>query len=167
MRVSSIIAIVLVALATPILHADDYIKDGKLTHKLKITQLQGGFAGFTGIEYTIDPDGAWAAASVFNKKLTPKAKGDLTAKELESLAATLAKYELAKLPAKSGKQPGANPHTITIEFGKHKAILVGQTPPKLNKDNPTGSVDSRFAGIYQGVVGLLKAEIKKNPDRDK
>ena len=27
--------------------ADDYIKDGKLTHTLKITQLQGGFAGFT------------------------------------------------------------------------------------------------------------------------
>src|SRR5262245_38264053 len=94
--------------------ADDYIKDGKLTHTLKITQLQGGFAGFTGFEYTIEPDGTWTSGSVFRMKTTPKNNGKLTAKELETLAAILAKNELNKLPEKSGKQPGANPHTIEI-----------------------------------------------------
>jgi hypothetical protein len=147
-----------------IVHADDYIKDGKLTHTLKITQLQGGFAGFTGFEYTIEPDGAWTSASVFKMKATPKNNGKLTAKELETLAAILAKNELDKLPAKAGKQPGANPHQITIEFGKTKAQLVGQTPPKVDATNPTGSVESRFAAIYQGVTGLLK-DAKKSADK--
>ena len=63
--------------------ADDFIKDGKLTHTLKITQLQGGFAGFTGFEYTIEPNGAWTSASVFRMKTTPKNNGKLSAKELE------------------------------------------------------------------------------------
>jgi hypothetical protein len=144
--------------------ADDYIKDGKLTHTLKITQLQGGFAGFTGFEYTIEPNGAWTSASVFRMKTTPKNNGKLSAKELESLAAILSKNELDKLPAKSGKQPGANPHTIAIEFGKTKANLVGQSPPKVDGTNPTGSVESRFAGIYQGVTGLLK-DAKKSAEK--
>jgi hypothetical protein len=150
--------------ATSIVTADDYFKAGKLTQTLKITQLQGGFAGFTGFEYTIEPDGTWASASVFRQKTTPKDKGKLSAKELEAVAAILAKNELDKLPPKSGKQPGANPHTITIEFGKTKAVLVGQTPPKVDANNPKGTVESRFAGIYQGVIGVLKGAGKKKAE---
>jgi hypothetical protein len=149
------------------LNADDYLtKAGQLTQELKVVQLQGGFAGFTGVQYTIARDGVWTSVSVFNKKTTPKDKGKLTAKELEKLAALLDKYDLAKLPAKAGKQPGANPHTIAFEYGKQKASLVGQTPPKLDKENPAGTVESRFAGIYQGVVELLApAKDKKSADR--
>jgi hypothetical protein len=144
--------------------ADDYLtKDGKLTQKLKITQLQGGFAGFTGFEYTIEPDGTWSSASLFKQKSTPKNNGKLTAKELESLAALLKKNDVEKLPAQSGKRPGANPHTITIEFGKAKASLVGQMAPKFDADNPA-TVDSRFADIYQGVNNLLK-NAKKDADK--
>lgn len=150
--------------AASIATADDYIKDGKLTQTLKITQLQGGFAGFTGFEYTIEPDGTSATASVFRQKTTPKDKGKLSAKELEAVAAILAKNELDKLPPKSGKQPGANPHTITIEFGKTKAVLVGQTPPKVDPTNPMSTVESRFAGIHQGVVGMLKGAGKKKAE---
>jgi hypothetical protein len=166
MRVTSaaFLVLTLLFLTTSILHADDYLtKDGKLTQQLKITQLQGGFAGFTGFEYTIEPDGAWTSASLFNKKATPKNKGKLTAKELETLAALLAKHELAKLPEKSGKQPGANPHTLTIEYGKTKAHLVGQMEPKIDASNPA-SVDSRFAGVYQGINELLK-NAKKDAEK--
>ena len=139
--------------------ADDYLtKDSQLTQELKIVQLQGGFAGFTGVQYIIAPDGTWNSASVFNKKTTPKDKGKLTAKELQKLAGILSKYDLAKLPEKSGKQPGANPHTITFEYGKQKASLVGQMPPKLDANNPTATIESRFAGIYQGVAALLKGQ---------
>lgn len=159
---TAILSLALMSLMTGGLNADDYLKDGKLTHELKVVQLQGGFAGFTGVQYTIAPDGAWSSASVFNKKITPKEKGKLDAKELEKLAALLAKYDLAKLPVKAGKQPGANPHTIMLEYGKQKASLVGQTPPKLDKENPAGTVESRVAGIYQGVVALL-TPVKKKP----
>jgi hypothetical protein len=35
-------------------------------------------------------------------------------------------------------------------------------PPKLDPTNPTASVESRFAGIWEGVAGLLD---KKEADK--
>jgi hypothetical protein len=152
-----ILSFAFLVLARDSLLARTYLtKDGQLTRRLRVVQLQGGFAGFTGVQYTIAPDGSWTSESVFNQKRTPKDKGKLSEKDLVKLGKLLARYDLDKLPAKSGKQPGANPHTITLTFGKKKAILVGQSPPKLDPKNPTGTVESRFAGIWQGVVGLLK-----------
>ena len=136
--------------------AGDYLtKEGNLAHQLKIIEIQGGFAGYTGMQFTIAPDGTWTSESIFNQKTTPKDKGKLSQKDLAKLAGILEKYELAKLPAESGKQPGANPRTITLEFGKQKASLVGQTPLKLDPKKPTGTVESRFAGITEGVIGML------------
>jgi hypothetical protein len=144
------------------LRADEYLaKDGHLTQHLKVVQLQGGFAGFTGMQFTVAPDGTWASETVFNQKTTPKDKGKLSDKDLAKLGAILAKHDLAKLPAESGKMPGANPHTISIEFGKKKARLVGQVPPQLDQKDPTGTVESRFAGITEGVVGLLMPQPKE------
>lgn len=142
--------------------AEDYLtKDGNLAQQLKVVELQGGFAGYTGTQFTIAPDGSWSSDSIFNQKVTPKDKGKLSPKELAKLAGLLEKYELAKLPAESGKQPGANPRTITLEFGKQKASLVGQTPPKLDPKKPTGTVESRFAGITEGVTGILMPQPKE------
>src|ERR1041385_585728 len=88
--------------------AQEYLtKEGQLTQTLKIIQKQGGFAGFTGMQYTIAPDGSWMMENIFNKKLTLKGKGKLSEKDLAKVAAILEKYELSKLPEKSGKQPGA------------------------------------------------------------
>ena len=166
MRTMSIVtAFTMMAVATLTAHADDYIKDGKLTQPLKITQLQGGFAGFTGFEYTIQPDGAWATASLFKQKATPKDNGKLSAKELEAVAEILAKNDLDKLPAKTGKQPGANPFTLAIEFGKTKANYVGQGPPKLDPANASAD-DARIAAIYQGVTGILKSAKKAPHDKE-
>ena len=79
------------------LRADEYLgKDGRLTQKLTFTQTQGGFAGFTGVRWIVDRDGAWTLASVFNRKITPKSKGKLSKQKLAKLASILAKYELAK-----------------------------------------------------------------------
>jgi len=153
-----VLSLAFLVLARDSLEAGDYLtKEGRLTHQLKVVQLQGGFAGFTGVQYTIAPDGSWTSESIFNQKITPKSKGKLSKKDLAKLGALLGEYALAKLPAKSGKRPGANPHTITLTFAKKKASLVGQSPPKLDPKNPTGTIESRFAGIWQGVVGLLKA----------
>ena len=144
------------------LSAQDYLtKDGKLTHPLKLTELQGGFAGFTGVQITIAIDGSWTSETVFNKKPTPKDKGQLSAKEMTALAELLTKYELKKLPVQSGKQPGANPHSIAIEFGALKANITGAMPPALDAANPTGTVESRFAGIWEGVGRLTAPKGKK------
>ncbi len=52
MRLTSTImsSVICLALAGESLLAQDYLtKDGKLTKQLKVVQLQGGFAGFTGV----------------------------------------------------------------------------------------------------------------------
>jgi hypothetical protein len=158
MRLTSafMLSVLLLAFAGDDLLAQGYVtKEGQLTRTLKAVQLQGGFAGLTGVQYTIAPDGSWTSESLFNDKKTPKDKGKLSEKDLAKLGTILEKYDLARLPAKSGKEPGANPHIITFEFGDEKASLVGQGPPKLDPKNPTDTVESRFAGIWEGVVGLL------------
>jgi hypothetical protein len=158
-----LLSVVSLALAGEGLLAQDYLtKDGRLATPLRVVQLQGGFAGFTGVQYTIAADGSWASESIFNKKRAPKEKGRLTEKGLAQLGSLLRRYDLAGLPAKSGKEPGANPHIITFEFGDKKASLVGQAPPKLDPKHPTGTVESRFAGIRDGVVGLLTHSSKAN-----
>jgi hypothetical protein len=162
MRLTSpiLLTLAILGLEGNALRAEDYLtKEGKLDQALKLIQLQGGFAGNTGVQITIAPDGTWASESVFNAKLTPKDKGKLSEKDLAKLGAVLKKYDLSQLPAKAGKEPGANPHSVTLEFGGKKATLVGQTPPKLDSQSPTGTVESRFAGIWMEVTGLLAPEV--------
>jgi hypothetical protein len=134
---------------------DEYLKNGELTQPLRILQLQGGFAGFTGMEYSVARDGSWTSESVFREKRTPKDKGKLSGKDLAKLAAILETHGFGKLPEKSGVQPGANPHTILLEYGTRKVNWIGQVRPKVDRENPEGTVDSRIAGIVDGVIGLL------------
>ncbi len=164
MRLAFLLAspVALLAVAADPAPAPHYLtKDGHLIKELKAVQLQGGFAGYTGVRYTISPDGSWTSESLFNDKATPKDKGKLTAKDLAKLAAVLEKYGLADLPAKAGMEGVVNPRTITFEFGSVKASWAGLGPPKLDPKDPAGTVDSRFAGIWQGVVGLLKLDRKE------
>lgn len=155
MRLTSMLALLAVAADPP--PASRYLTEhGQLTHELKAVQLQGGFAGSTGVRYTIAPDGSWASESLFNEKATPEHRGKLTAEGLAKLAGVLEKYGLADLPATAGMPAVVNPRTITFEFGSVKASWAGLGPPKLDPKDPAGTVDSRFAGIWQGVVGLLR-----------
>ena len=154
MRITLSIALLIFAAGG--LFAQDYLtKDGKLTEQLRVVQLQGGFAGFTGMQFTIAPDGSWTSESVFNQKTTPKDKGKLDEKQLAKLAAVLEKYDLAKLPEKADDKSVVNPFKITVEFGKQKAVWIGQTRPKLDRTNLTATVETRFAGVLEGVADVL------------
>ncbi|MFO0964998.1 MAG: hypothetical protein U0793_05330 [Gemmataceae bacterium] len=145
----------LLCLWTGTVRADDYLtKDGQLTEKLVVEQRQGGFAGFTGIRYTIATDGAWTSETLFNEKAKPKDKGKLSEKEIAALAGVLAKQEFDKLPAKIGKAPGANPYKLALTFGKKKVEFIGRAPPRLDDADRT-SAESRLALIWQGMTGLL------------
>ncbi len=145
------------ALSNRGIRAGDYLTaDGKLTKPLEAEELQGGFAGNTGVHYSIAADGSWTSQTVFNKKLTPKDKGKLSKEELAKLAALLVTYDLATLPEKTGKATAANPRSIELTYGDQKASYIGQRPPELDAKNPAGTPESRFAGIWQGLVGLLK-----------
>lgn len=155
--VAMLLAIVVPVLAHDDAQAQDYLtKDGRLSRPLKVSVLQSGFAGVTGKQITIAPDGAWTVEGIFKRKATLKGKGTLSAQDLAKLAAILKKYDLDGLPAKTGTPPGANPHTVTLSYGGKSASLVGRMPPTLDAKNPAGTVASRFAGIRDGVTSLVQ-----------
>ncbi len=157
-----ILSFPLLILAANAVLAQDYLtKDGKLTEQLKVVQLQGGIAGFTGTQFTIAPDGSWTSENVFNQKTTLRDRGKLDAKQLARLAAVLEKFELAKLPEKSDDKTVVNPFKITFEFGKQKAVWIGQSRPRVDQTNLTATVESRVAGVLRGVADLLTPKEKK------
>lgn len=155
---SSLSVALLIFASARLLSQDDLAKNAKRTEQLKIVKLQGGFAGFTGTQLTITPDGSWTSEKLFNEKTTLKNKGKLSENDLSKLSAILEKYDIATLPAKSGKRTGANPQSINLQFGDKRAIFESQGPPKRDAKDPAGTVESRFAGIWEGVAGLLASQ---------
>jgi hypothetical protein len=138
--------------------ADDFLtKDGMLKEALMIKDVQGGFAGFTGKAWTIQPNGEWTLANVFNEKLTVDQKGTLTKEQLATLAEELAKYNLSSLETKSEGKAMANPHNVLIKWGKREVTLTlgaGEALPKPDKS----AVPGRYAGIAAAVADLCKAK---------
>jgi hypothetical protein len=138
----------------------DYLTgNGQLKAVLVLKELQGGFAGFTGWQWQVEPDGQWKKFQVFNEKLTEKEKGQLSKEQLASLAKELAKYDLLHLQ-KKGKV-SVNPKTVTVKFGKQEAELVLMGGATLPKADPA-TVEGRFSGISQAVQSMLKGKKEEN-----
>lgn len=157
-----LLSLALCGLGLPIVCADDkpedYLKDGKLKERLEVRVTQGGFAGFTGKYYVIEPDGSWNTGLVLapeEKKGEPKSKGKLDAKQLAQLASDLASNDLATLPTNHG-QPRANPRVIEVRFGKQTSRLQvnpGRSTPEADK-----AIRARYAGVVQAVKALCHEE---------
>jgi hypothetical protein len=142
--------------------------DGKLTSALSVHDVQGGFAGFTGQQYDIQPDGAWTVSRVFNQKVEALKKGKLSEEKLKALAKELAKHELSTLPRKlSTGRPMANPHVVTIRFGKLESVLTldaGAPVPGTDGENPRAKAVGRFGGVFHAVREAIEG--KKEKDKD-
>ncbi|MCI0460043.1 MAG: hypothetical protein L0Z62_24085 [Gemmataceae bacterium] len=145
--------------------ASDYLtKDGQLRQALEVRDVQGGFAGFTGRQWTIEPSGKWTVHRVLNKPVEEEGKGELSKEQLAALAAELARYGLKDLPTKKLGRPMANPHEVTIKFGKQTARLTlgaGQPLPKIDPNKPRATVEGRYSGIVQAVQKLLPVKKDK------
>ena len=122
---------------------------------------QGGFVGTTGLIWTICPDGSWDRKRFINRTVRkPDQQGKLTAKQLQSLADVLAHAQMDKLPPKIGKFRGANPHVVTLSWGKHQCAWTlppGLPVPKY-PDQPFGKLTSQdsFSEISQILYKMLK-----------
>ena len=141
---------------------DEYLtKDGKLGQILILKDGQGGFAGITGSIWIIDPDGSWEHKRFFNNRIDKAdQQGKLTTKKLKVLADVLAHAQMNKLPARLGEFRGANPHVVTLFWGKDQCVWslpTGSPVPKC-PDFPFGKLTSQesFAEIYQAMLKLLK-----------
>jgi len=146
---AALLAALLAAVALPARAFDD--KEHKLKDTLKVRDLQGGFAGLTGKQYTIQPSGKWAEYSIRGNNATPTRNGALSKKDLAKLAAEVAKYDPGTL--KSTGKAKVNPHVITVTYGKTTAKLTtaGGEMPKPDTD----SLEGRFAGILAAVQNAL------------
>ena len=141
-------------------------EDGKLAATLTLKDGQSGFAGVTGFIWTVRPDGSWDRKRFINARIDkPDQQGKLTAKQLQSLADVLAHAQIHKLPAKLGKLRGANPHVVTLTWGKRKCVWTlppGSPVPKY-PDQPFGKLtpEDSFAEISQTLRSMLKTSKDK------
>jgi hypothetical protein len=138
---------------------NDYLtRDGKLKERIEVRRLQGGFAGFTGTYFEIEPDGSWSTGAVGpqHKKGEPKARGKLTARQLAGLAKELARQDLAGL-RDHGKAP-VNPRVLEIRYGNKTVTLQPQRGDATEEEDK--SVRARYEGIAKAVEALCK-EAKK------
>jgi hypothetical protein len=129
--------------------------DEKLGEKLVVKELQGGFAGFTGKQWTIDTDGKWEEATVFNKKVTVTRSGKLEKKELEKLAAAVKKFDAGTL--KNEGKEGTNPKVVSVAYGKNTAELTLKTDGELGKPDAK-TIQGRFSGVVAAVKAAIPAK---------
>jgi len=140
--------------------------DGKLTDTLTIQDGQSGFAGVTGFVWTVRPDGSWDRKRFINARMNkPDQQGKLTAKQLQAMADVLAHAQIHKLPDRLGKFRGANPHVVTLTWGKNKCAWTlppGSPVPKYS-DQPGGKLtpEDSFAEIAQFLRSTLKTSKDK------
>ena len=141
-------------------------RDGKLSGTLTLKDVQGGFAGFTGVIWTIRPDGSWDRKRIISRTTQkPDLNGKLSAKKLRQIADVLTHAQVDKLPARLGKFRGANPHVVTLGWGNRQCAWTlgpGMPVPKY-LDQPFGKLtdEDSFAEISQTLGKLLKSPKEK------
>jgi hypothetical protein len=132
----------------------EYLKDGKLTSTLDVSDLQDGVAGPTGKQWQVEATGSWIISDVADKTPTVKQEGKMSAKQLSDLAAALALVELKKL--ENTGDPVINPHLIIVNFNQ-KTVTLRQAdpkPPEPSTETPAG----RFGAVLAAVKQLCKSE---------
>jgi hypothetical protein len=138
----------------------DYLTaDGRLKERLEVRLAHGGFAGFSGGYWVIEPDGSWSAGPIVplvkGGKGAPTAKGKLTPAQLAGLAKVLARHDLAGLST-HGK-PVVNSQVLTIQFGKRSVHLYDT--------GANQAVRERFQGVADAVRELCQSDKGWRPPR--
>ena len=155
------------ACATQAAPRDKFLTDdGKLTETLTLKDGQSGFVGTTGFVWTVRRDGSWDRKRFINAKTNKSDhQGKLPPKQLQALADVLAHAQVHKLPTRLGKFRGANPHVVTLTWGKRKCawtLPTGSPMPKY-QELPGGKLtpEDGFAKISQFLRPLLKTSKDK------
>ena len=150
-----------------VLPRDKYLTmEGLLSATLMLKDVQGGFAGFTGVIWTIRPDGSWDRKRIIGHTThKPDFNGKLSAKQLQQIADVLTHAQMNKLPVRLGKFRGVNPHVVTLGWGKRQYVWTlgpGVPVPKY-PDQPFGKLtyEDSFAEIAQTLGKLLKSPKEK------
>lgn len=118
--------------------ADDDGDDSPLPEAIVYRDAQEGFAGVSGQEVVVKPDGSWSRRRFLNQtKQPPHAAGTLSAAQLRAVSDALQTAELESLPEKFGTNPPVNRHLVTISVGETSRTLVlrgGQSVEESRKE---------------------------------
>ena len=139
---------------------------GRLAETLVLRDSQGGFAGFSGWLWTVEPNGAWRKAPFLNEDVREaEQSGKLSAKELAALAAAFKQHKLLELPKNIGGEPMTNPHVFSLTFGEHTCELVlgaGEDLPETE-----GEETKELAGRFTAIARAIQAAAEKSVDDEK
>ena len=130
----------------------DKKEDGKKTSipfPIVIRDAQGGFAGFSGNQLTIEKGGVWKKQPFLNENLREAtAKGKMKEEQFGKLAKILAEYKITQMPKELGAPVGANPRVISVQIGEYHCKMT----------LPPGARDaSQLKGKRENEKQLLKA----------
>ena len=156
MRCSSCCVLVVFALSAPAAPPDRTLtRDGKLAQPLVVRDVQGGFAGFTGREWSVDPSGAFTVAMVRNRKADVVKKGDLPPERLAALAKELSRCDAAKELAPARPFQGANPRVVSVKVGGKEFTLRLRGGQELPEPGP-GKLPASEAEWFGVVVRAVQ-----------
>src|SRR5262249_11771952 len=159
MRCSSCCVLVVFALSAPAAPPDRALtRDGKLAGPLVVRDAQGGVAGFTGREWSLDASGTFTVATVRNGKARVEAKGSLAHAELAALAKELARCDAAKELAPAKAFQGANPRVVSVKVGGKEFTLRlpgGRELPVPGPGKPPATEAEWFGLLLRAVQKAL------------
>ncbi len=144
--------------------AGDYLTpEGRLREVVELKDAQGGFAGKSGHIWLVLQNGQWTRRPFLNRtKRAPDAQGQLTPGEIRKLAEQLAQCRVEKLRGRIGGESGANPHLVTIRYGRRQSTLVLGTGSSLPAANPDSDEDGDRMVV---LVRFLQQQLRPDADQ--
>ncbi len=109
--------------------------DQPLRATLVLRVAQAGFAGVTGTEYRLQPNGQWQALQFVNDRTTGVVgEGQLPPEKMIALSHRLTQTDFARLPADVSATQGVNPAIVEMQYGDDTAAAY--LPPGYSLDEP-------------------------------
>lgn len=129
-----------------------------LSVPLTLKDTQGGFAGQTGMVWTIAPDCSFTVARQYGLKIAkPHRRGHLTGEQQAHLGKLLSQVEAAPLPERPGGPPQVNARTITLAIGG-KVMVMNLAPGVgdlgAQRTAATGKAEARMLDLAAAIKDM-------------
>jgi hypothetical protein len=126
---------------------------------LVLKDIQGGFAGETGLVWTIAPDGSYTVARQIGLKgLDPHKQGRLTPEQQARLKELLDRMTAAAPREQLGSGPQVNARRITLCYGGKQSVLSvppgGGDPSTMRADAADGPI-RRMLELVDDLKAIL------------
>jgi hypothetical protein len=136
---------------------------GMLPGPVELRDGQTGFAGLSGLAWTIDCEGNVTVARFLNEKTdAPHRTGRLSGQALQELASAFREQRFTDLTDSVGPGAQVNPRLLTLRYGEKTVTLRLPPGDPAEPDNIVGSteLEARFITLAQCVKRLAAASVE-------